>query len=154
MKRSGKFYRNNEAEVMKILGLEPTIGSGSGWIEKEDGQSDSVICQLKSTDAASIRIKREDIFTLEYNAEVAHKIPVFAIQFLDGNDVFLLMRPENLEELAKHLNTGEKPNDFFDLDVSEQFENEGKVDVKSSAESRRRLERERKKRYERNRSAL
>lgn len=32
MLRSGKFYRRNEAEVMKSLGLRPTKNSGSGWI--------------------------------------------------------------------------------------------------------------------------
>lgn len=32
MKRSGKFYRTNEKEVMQRLGLVPTINSGSGWI--------------------------------------------------------------------------------------------------------------------------
>lgn len=32
MKRSGKFYRKNEQEVMKSLGLNPTPNSGSGWI--------------------------------------------------------------------------------------------------------------------------
>ena len=61
MKRSGKFYRKNEAEVMKALGLVPTKNSGSGWIEKEDGQNENVICQLKSTDAQSIRIVQKDI---------------------------------------------------------------------------------------------
>lgn len=35
MKRSGKFYRRNEEEVMKSLGLEPTPNSGSGWIVKK-----------------------------------------------------------------------------------------------------------------------
>ena len=39
MKRSGKFYRRNEQDVMAQLGLQPTKNSGSGWIEKEDGQS-------------------------------------------------------------------------------------------------------------------
>lgn len=32
MKRSGKFYSKNEAEVMKALGLKPTKNSGSGWV--------------------------------------------------------------------------------------------------------------------------
>ena len=59
MKRSGKFYRRNEEDVMRRLGLEPTKNSGSGWIEKEDGQSEHVICQLKSTDAQSISIKKK-----------------------------------------------------------------------------------------------
>lgn len=32
MKRSGRFYRKNEAEVMYQLGLVPTKNSGSGWV--------------------------------------------------------------------------------------------------------------------------
>ena len=30
--RSFKFYRKNEEEVMKSLGLKPTKNSGSGWV--------------------------------------------------------------------------------------------------------------------------
>ena len=40
VKRSTKFYRKNEAEVMQQLGLKPTKNSGAGWIEKEDGQNE------------------------------------------------------------------------------------------------------------------
>ena len=65
MKRSGKFYRKNEKEVMESLGLKPTYNSGSGWVEKEDGQNEDVICQLKSTDAQSIKINQKDIRILE-----------------------------------------------------------------------------------------
>lgn len=109
MKRSGKFYRKNEKEVMKSLGLKPTINSGSTWIEKEDGQNEYVICQLKSTDANSIRIQKKDLDTLNYNASVVHKIPVFAIQFLQSNEVYLLVSPENLQEV-QGLTSGIKPN--------------------------------------------
>ena len=62
-KRSTKFYRKNEEEVMRSLGLTPTKNSGAGWIEKEDGQNEHVICQLKSTDAQSIRVIQKDIHT-------------------------------------------------------------------------------------------
>ena len=31
-KRSTRFYRKNEREVMQSLGLKPTKNSGSGWI--------------------------------------------------------------------------------------------------------------------------
>lgn len=109
-KRSGKFYRKNEAEVMETLGLKPTPNSGSGWIVKEDGQSEDVICQLKSTDAKSIRIEQKDIETLEYNALVSHKIPVFAIQFLNTNETYLLVKPEDLQDLSG-LIKGIKPKD-------------------------------------------
>ena len=39
-KRSTKFYRKNEEEVMRRLGFKPTKNSGAGWIEKEDGQNE------------------------------------------------------------------------------------------------------------------
>lgn len=108
-KRSGKFYRKNEAEVMRSLGLEPTPNSGSGWIVKEDGQSEDVICQLKSTDAMSIKINLKDIETLEYNALIAHKLPVFAIQFLYNNQTYLLVKPEDLQDVSG-LIVGNKPD--------------------------------------------
>lgn len=31
-KRTGKFYRQNEREVMEQLHVKPTKNSGSGWI--------------------------------------------------------------------------------------------------------------------------
>ena len=108
VKRSGKWYRNNEAKLMKMLGLEPTPNSGSGWIVKEDGQNENVICQLKSTDAYSIKVALNDLQKLEYNAIVAHKLPVFAIQFIQNDDIYLLVKPNNLSDLAHYINTGEK----------------------------------------------
>lgn len=143
MKRSGKFYRKNEAEVMKSLGLKPTKNSGSGWIEKEDGQSDDVICQLKSTDAESIRIHKKDLDTLSYNAAVAHKLPVFAIQFLQSNEVYLLVKPDMLCEAAQYINTGEhiSKNAFIGVDLSEcedtsQITKRGVKMIKSSSKAR------------------
>lgn len=140
MKRSGKFYRKNEKEVMQALGLEQTLNSGSGWIEKEDGQSEQVIAQLKSTDAQSIKIELKDIHTLEYNAEVVHKLPVFAIQYLATDEVFLLMRPEHLEELAQYLKTGKVvDNRLFSIaDVPDMRpgSNPGRRTIKSSNKAR------------------
>lgn len=107
--RSFKFYRKNEAEVMESLGMKPTKNSGSGWIEKEDGQNGYVICQLKSTDAQSIKVNQKDIRMLESNALVAHKIPVFAIQYLNTGEVWLMIKPEQLQDVAQYLNTGSAP---------------------------------------------
>lgn len=115
MKRSGKFYRNNEKEVMRSLGFTPTPNSGSGWIVKEDGQSDELICQLKSTDAKSIKLVKSDIDTLEYNALVAHKLPVFVVQFLSTNECFLVIRPEDVSDIAKYLKTGEVSDERFSM---------------------------------------
>lgn len=106
MRRSNKFYRQNEAEVMDSLGLKPTKNSGAGWVEKEDGQNEFVIAQLKSTDAQSISVKQKDIHTLQYNASVCHKIPIFVIQFLGTGEVYIQMKPEDIAEVAKYLDTG------------------------------------------------
>lgn len=113
--RSGKYYRANEREVMEQLGLSPVPGSGSGWIHKEDGENGQVLCQLKSTHAESISVKRQDLETLEFHAAVAHKIPVFAIQFLETDDVYLLVRPMDLQAAAAYLHpesTGTPDTEF------------------------------------------
>ena len=109
-KRSGKFYYRNERDVMGRLGLEQVPGSGNGWVAKEDGESEDILCQLKSTDAQSIRIQKLDIEKLEHNALVSHRLPVFAINFLSDNSTYLLVSPESLLEVAEYLGTGNKPN--------------------------------------------
>lgn len=151
-KRSGKFYRKNEREVMSSLGFEPTPNSGSGWIVKEDGQNENAICQLKSTDSKSIRIDQKDIETLEYNASVSHKIPVFAIQFLNTDEVFLIIRPENLGDTLRVVK-GERPiesqSDFLGIEIKESEAQGGILEddlkpkrdcksvIKSSADNRK-----------------
>ena len=155
MKRSGKFYRKNEAEVMKQLGFEPTPNSGSGWIVKEDGISDDCLCQLKSTDAKSIKIEKKDIDTLLYNANVAHKLPVFAIQFLQSNEVYLVIRPEDLQDAAKYVKTGEYTTreDFVGIDLNslEDETPEIKCKVKSSESAREKYNREWLEKFEKKR---
>lgn len=39
-----KFWRKNERDVCKQLGLRPVPGSGAG-MEKEDGENDYILCQ-------------------------------------------------------------------------------------------------------------
>lgn len=96
-KRSTKFYRKNEAEVMKRIGFKPTRNSGATWIEKCDGQSDHCICELKSTDNSSFMVKQEYLHTLESHAIEAHKLPVFAFQFLNTDEVWLSIKESDIE---------------------------------------------------------
>lgn len=149
MKRSGKWYRKNEADVMRRLGLEPTKNSGSGWIEKEDGQSEDLICQLKSTDANSIRVSKQDLDTLQHNAYVSHKLPVFAIQFLQSDEVYLVLKPDVLESVAKYLQTGETPErSEFDLDTVDRVEApRPRRVIRSSQSAREELAREYEAKY-------
>lgn len=155
MKRSGKFYRKNEAEVMKALGLNPTKNSGSGWIEKEDGQSNDVICQLKSTDASSIKVNKKDLDVLSYNAAVAHKIPVFAIQFLQSDEVYLLIKPELLCDAAKYIETGEyTPTDDVFGGIKNELEDiitQPKRVIKSSSLARKEFHQENDKKFKKER---
>lgn len=98
-KRSTKFYRKNEAEIMKRSGFKPTRNSGATWIDKCDGQSDHFICELKSTDHSSFTVKQEYLHTLEAHAIEAHKIPVFAFNFLNTDEVWLSIKESDTEAI-------------------------------------------------------
>lgn len=157
-KRSFKFYRENEREVMEALGLKPTKNSGSGWIEKEDGQNDYVICQLKSTDAQSIKVNQKDIRILEKNARIEHKIPMFAIQFLNTGEVWIMLRPEDISDTSEYILTGDIHNNRLkdlgiNLDDSDELESINVNTIKSSSKSRKKFFDERNKKYDKTRSA-
>ena len=148
-RRSGKFYYKNESEVMELLGMKQVPGSGNGWVAKEDGENENVLCQLKSTDAASISVKKLDIDKLLVNSTIEHKLPVFAIQFLKSNDIFLLVRPMDLPEVSKYLNTGIVERHSEDDLVT--LEDEGdwiptKV-VKSSQKAREKFEKQEERKW-------
>lgn len=134
-------------------------------IVKEDGQSEELICQLKSTDAKSIKIVKSDIDTLEYNALVAHKLPVFVIQFLSTNECFLVLRPEDITDIAKYLKTGEVSSERFDLgieltggsdvsveEVEEETTNCRKI-IGSSSRGRKAFEKENAEKYKKKRKS-
>ena len=149
--RSFKFYRKNEEEVMESLGLKPTKNSGSGWIEKEDGQNDYVICQLKSTDAQSIKVNQKDIRVLEKNARVEHKLPLFAIQFLNTGEVWLMAKPEDFTSVAQYIDTGicEVKESIEVEDVKLKVKNK----ISSSESARKAFNEERNKRFDKTKSA-
>lgn len=96
-KRTTKWYRKNETEVMQRLGFKPTRNSGATWIDKGDGQNEHCICELKSTDNASYRLEQTTLHTLEANAIEAHKLPVFALQFLNVDEVWLAVKETDIE---------------------------------------------------------
>lgn len=154
-KRSGKFYRKNEAEVMRSLGLQETVNSGAVWYDKEDGRNDYVLCQLKSTDATSIRVQQKDIHTLVYNSEVSHKLPVFAIQFLNTGEVWLMVKPEQLQDVSNYLDTGVYETDRETFITDEHIETNVKIkrEIRSSKSARERFHEEREKQFKKERKA-
>lgn len=100
--RKQKFWFKNEKRVMKRLGFEPVPGSGSGWVNKEDGENEFALAQLKSTDADSYRLNYLDIEKLEYHAAVSHKIPVMFVEFMDRG-VYAVLKVENMIDFAQTL---------------------------------------------------
>lgn len=157
--RSVKFYFQNEAEVMRELGLEPTKGSGSSWVEKEDGQNDHIIAQLKSTDKQSYKLNKLDLEKLEYNASVARKIPMFIVQFLSDDSRYALVNIDDIPDIAKYIEFGEveKPDDNFinmvddhsDLETIAPVEKKKtKQKVKSSASARKKFFKEKEAAWE------
>ena len=155
-KRKPKFYRKNEKEVMEKLGLTPTKNSGSTWIEKGDGQNEMIICELKSTDKSSYRIQKSDLDKLEYQATASHKLPLFAIQFLESNDLYLLIRPEQIGEIVKGLD--KKVEQKQELEKVFTFFEEPKTapkrtEVKSNKKAREKFHDEKSKLYTKERKA-
>ena len=148
-KRKGRFYYRNEADVMEMLGMKQVPGSGNGWISKEDGENDNILCQLKSTDAQSISVKKLDIDKLILHALTSRKIPVFAIQFLQSDEVFLLVRPLDLTDVAEYLSTGRCsiPEPVVQTDDIEDSVPVRLHTVKSSASARERFNRERESKF-------
>lgn len=117
-KRSTKFYRKNESEAMKRLGFKPTKNSGAGWIEKADGQNNKYICELKSTDKASFTIKQQVLKELEYHAGVSHKIPVFAFQFLNTDDIWVAIKEEEFREYMEFKKQQEEKEICCEIDLA------------------------------------
>ena len=149
MRRSGRDWFKNEKEVMELLGLKQVPGSGSSWVAREDGENDDVLCQLKSTDAGSIRVQLQDIHELQVHALTSHKLPVFAIQFRQTNEVFLLVSPLELQDAAKYIADPKASKQLVSKDWDPP-----KV-IKSSSKSREKFQREREKNYKKKgRSAL
>lgn len=131
-RRLNRYWTKNEKEVMRKLGLRPVPGSGSGELHKEDGENDYIICQLKSTEAISININRLDIEKLLYHAELDNKIPMFAIQFMNG-PMLLATVPEEIGHIAQYLNEGiyeRKPVEIVDIPKQKK-----KKRVKASSKS-------------------
>ena len=88
---------------------------------------------------------------MSYNAVVAHKLPVFAIQFLQSNEVYLLVKPDMLCEAAQYIETGEytSVNEFIGVDLSEHEDMStiGGKTIKSSSRARKKFNEENEKRF-------
>lgn len=131
-KRSGKFYSQNEKRTLKALGLTPAPASGAGWVVKEDGENETLMVQLKSTDSLSYRVSRLDMKKLEFHAEVSNKVPVFLVQFLKDDRLYAIVDVNNIDDLFYGLK-GIKPKESV-INNNILYNNNLSVD-KSTSES-------------------
>ncbi len=145
MKRSGKFYSKNEKETLKKLGLKPIAFSGAGWIDKEDGESEKALVQLKSTEASSYRVDMLDIKKLECHASVSHKVPIFIIQFLKQDKIYALVNLEDLDDLNDILNGNQVKRKIEIKENAEELVERRKI--QSSQKARNKFFEEREKLY-------
>ncbi len=146
MKRSGKFYYRNEKETLTKLGFKPVPMSGSGWIDKEDGESDIALVQLKSTDANSYTLKMQDMKELEYHADVSHKLPIFLVQFLKQDKIYAIVDVNNINDLSDAIKLGEV-KEHIQIPLQDEVENVGRRMIKSSSNARKSFFDERDKKY-------
>ena len=150
MKRSGKFYYSNEKKVMKALGFNSVPGSGSGWILKEDGESDTALVQLKSTDSSRYTLDMLDMKKLEYHADVSNKIPIFLVQFLKQDRIYAIVDITNIHEASEAIKTRktQKVEKITQISSSD-FVGRKTVKASTSTKSRDKFFEERSKSFER-----
>lgn len=98
-----------EKKTLLRIGLSPQPGSGNGEMRKEDGESDRLLAQLKSTAGKAISLRLLDWQQLDKHAFAAGKTPLFLLEFVDG-PLLLCFRPDDFPAVVKHF---EENTDVF-----------------------------------------
>jgi Holliday junction resolvase len=100
-------WKKREKEVIKSFGLKPVPLSGADWTAKEDGESDKILAQLKSSIGKSISVKAQDIRDLVKHSRQARKMPVMILDFV-GDEPLVVVRAGDLNKVAKFLKWNEE----------------------------------------------
>lgn len=99
-------WKVREKVVIREFGLKPVPLSGADWTAKEDGESEHVLAQLKSTEGKAISVKKQDIDDLVKHSRQAHKLPVMILDFV-GKEPLVMVRAGDIKKLAKYLKWNE-----------------------------------------------
>ena len=129
---------------MKGLGFKPAPASGAGWIVKEDGENDLAIVQLKSTDSTRYTLDMLDMKKLEYHANTSHKIPIFVVQFLKEDRLYVIVPVDNIIDLKDSVETGRIQDK---VTIKEPEPVTSRRLIKSSKKAREQFFEEREKKY-------
>ena len=119
------------------------------WLSK--GQPINNLSQRGRLVGPLAGIKKEDFEKLEYNAIVTHKLPVFVVNFLSDNSVYLLVKPEDILDVANNLIVDKPIEKDYHIDID--LSNKKKKKIKSSCDSREEYEKERQEKYKKDKSA-
>ena len=87
---------------------------------------------------------------------VSHKLPMFAIQFLNTGEVWLMCKPEDICNVSEYIKTGNVSNDIdlgIDLSDIKDCISKPKRMIGSSESSRNSFNEEKRKKYDKTRSA-
>lgn len=119
-KRLSRYFFKLEKKIMEKLGLKGTQGSGSGWLEKEDGYNDTLLAQLKCTDKRSYNLSLDDWNKLEHHSNVSKLTPFFITYFVGNDQTFITCRVEDLKKVCEGIkednyNNGEVEEDWLDM---------------------------------------
>lgn len=119
-KRLSRYYFRLEKKIMKKLGLKATFGSGSGWLEKEDGYNETLLAQLKTTDASSYKFDLLDWNKLENHANMSKLTPFFITYFIGNDNMFITCKVQDLKKVLNGINQdnigdGEVEDDWLDI---------------------------------------
>jgi len=71
-----------EKRMARVVGVKPVPYSGSRWQAKEDGECSHFVMQHKSTNGKSLGVRAVDVDTLQRNARISHKQPLFVLEFV------------------------------------------------------------------------
>lgn len=116
-------------------------------IEKEDGENDIAMVQLKSTDSSSYRLDMLDMKKLEYHASVSKKLPIFLVQFLKQDKIYAIVEVGDIPDLAIALETGSvPPRSFFEEDEINEAKPK-RQKVKASVKAREQFFKERSEKF-------
>lgn len=96
---SSKWTKRERLILEHVLKMRRQPASGAGQLHKEDGVSEDLLVQLKSTEQQTIGIHRDDVLILLRHAQTTGKRPVFALDFVDG-PLLLCVRLEDFIDVA------------------------------------------------------
>jgi len=98
-----KDSQRQERSLAKQLQGTVNAGSGNGWVRKGDVRSEQELWECKITSAKSYSLKQSDLETLNNQALMDGRIPIFLIEFMKTGDSFVVLSKDDFMEMRTKL---------------------------------------------------